>query len=137
MGMWCVLGGPSVKKSRFQPQRKRSFGSMLKADGPELQRYRDEVKTRLEQLRAENPDSRKLLSARYAMTGGEQNALIELRELAEAGLLPEAESIQIMAETEGLQKELDTIYQSIIEIAGKAWRCWRAPGSSSCGRKPC
>ena len=47
-----------LKKSRFQPQRKRSFGSMLKADGPELQRYKEEVKTRktrLEQHRAENP----------------------------------------------------------------------------------
>ena len=122
-----------LKKSRFQPQRKRNFGSMLKADGPELQRYRDEVKTRLEQLRTENPDSRKLLSARYAMTGGEQNALIELRELAEAGLLPEAESIRIMAETEGLQKELDTIYQSIIEVAGRAYDVAYPPSKTAKG----
>ena len=48
---------------------------MLKADGPELQRYREEVKTRLEARRAENPDSRKMLMLWYAMTGGEQNAL--------------------------------------------------------------
>ena len=49
---------------------------------------------------------------RYAMTGGEQNAMIELRELAEAGKLPEAESVQIMAETAKLQAELDKMYQT-------------------------
>ena len=65
---------------------------MLKADGLELERYHQEVQTRLEQRKAENPDRRKTLHLRCAMAGGEQNELIELRELAEHGKLPVAES---------------------------------------------
>ena len=65
---------------------------MLKADGLELERYHQEVHTRLEQRKAENPYRRKTLQLRCAMTGGEQNELIELRELAEQGKLPVAES---------------------------------------------